>query len=43
MNKLFDRFIHFPNTFYSRFDVKSKVKDDRTDVNQLDDKRCVMI
>jgi len=25
MNNLFDRFIHFSNTFYSMFDIKSKV------------------
>jgi len=29
MNNLFDRFIQFSNTFYSMFDIKSKVKDDR--------------
>ena len=29
MNNLFNRFIHFSNTFYSMFDIKSKVKDDR--------------
>lgn len=29
MNNLYDRFIQFSNTFYSMFDVKSKVKDDR--------------
>lgn len=29
MNNLFSRFIHFSNTFYSMFDIKSKVKDDR--------------
>lgn len=29
MNNLFKKFIHFSNTFYSMFDIKSKVKDDR--------------
>lgn len=29
MNNIFNKFIHFSNTFYSMFDIKSKVKDDR--------------